>query len=107
MGADMTFSAVMEQAGIPLIVFAVCIYFGIRLMVFKDINSIRSKNKPPVKDEEMYIKWGGILILLFGVGALGMALLLLVNITAAVIEIIAVTTAFGIAWKTLCDKCGA
>lgn len=103
----MTLSAVMEQAGIPLIVFAVCIYFGIKLLLFKDINSIRSKNKPPVKDEEMYIKWGGILILLFGVGALGMALLLMVNITAAVIEIIAVTLLFGIMWKIMCDKCGA
>ena len=52
----MTTDQILETAGIPLLLFVILIYYGMRLWFMKDISAIRGKNKPPVKDEENYAK---------------------------------------------------
>ena len=50
----MTVDTIIEQAGIPLLLLVICVYYAIRLIVLHDSQAIRGKNKPPVKDEEAY-----------------------------------------------------
>ena len=47
----MTVDTIIEQAGIPLLLLVICVYYAIRLIVLHDSQAIRGKNKPPVKDE--------------------------------------------------------
>lgn len=103
----MTLEVILEQAGIPLMIFAVCMYYGIRLIVLKDVNSIRGKNKKPVKDEKEYSMNAGKLIIFFGIATLVMAFLIFVNLYLAVGEIMVCTIIMGILWKQMNDKYGA
>ena len=48
----MTVDTIIEQAGIPLLLLVICVYYAIRLIVLHDSQAIRGKHKPPVKDEE-------------------------------------------------------
>ena len=71
----MTVDAIIEQAGIPLLLLVICVYYAIRLIVLHDSQAIRGKHKPPVKDEEAYCKAGGKLLLFFGAATFLMAIL--------------------------------
>ena len=68
----MTTQTILEQAGIPLLLFVICMYYGLKLMILQDVSTIRGKNKEPVKDEKAYAKKGGALILFFGFATLVM-----------------------------------
>ncbi len=94
-------SSFLEIAGIPLLLAAVFAYYGVRVLVKKDISAIRGKDKPPVKDEVMYTKWAGALILFLAFAALGMAFLLCVNVYVALIEFIAAALLMGILWRRM------
>ena len=43
----------------------ICLYFAVRLLVFKDINLLIGKSGKKVKDPEKYTRAGGILVLIF------------------------------------------
>ena len=45
----MTTQTILEQAGIPLLLFVICMYYGLKLMILQDVSTIRGKNKEPVK----------------------------------------------------------
>lgn len=96
----------LEIAGIPLLMFAVLAFYGAKVLINKDVSAIRSKDKPPVKDEVMYAKGAGTLILFLAFAALVMALLLFVNVYAALAEFIAATLLMGILWRRMEDKYG-
>ena len=85
----MTTEQILETAGIPLLLFVILIYYGMRLWFMKDISAIRGKNKPPVKDEENYAKCAGKLMFFF-----------------AVAEIIICTVILGILWHNMNAKYG-
>lgn len=102
----MTVEKIIELAGIPVLLFVVCMYYGIRLIVTKDATVIRGRNESALKDEKAYAVSAGKIILLFGAATLGMAVLLLININLAVAEIIIGTTIMGILWKSMNDKYG-
>ena len=53
----MTVDTIIEQAGIPLLLLVICVYYAIRLIVLHDSQAIRGKNKPPVKDEEASVSY--------------------------------------------------
>lgn len=76
----MTTQTILEQAGIPLLLFVICMYYGLKLMISQDVSTIRGKNKEPVKDEKAYAKKGGALILFFGFATLVMTFLLFVDL---------------------------
>lgn len=103
----MTIDSILEQAGIPIIVFILCTYYGVRVLVFQDVEAIRGKDKGVVRDKEKYTSAAGKLLLFFAVAALGMAALILINVYAAVAEIVLCTIIFGILWKRINDKYGA
>ncbi len=103
----MSIDVILEQAGIPLLIFLVCVYYGLRLLVLHDVRAIRSKDKPPVRDEEKYAIGAGKLVLFMGVATLVMAVLIFVNIYAALAEFAACLLIMGILWKRMEEKYGA
>lgn len=103
----MSLESVLTQAGIPLLVFVICVYYGIRLIFLQDINSIRSRNKAPVKDEKAYAKMSGLLILFLAVVTLIMAILLFISQYAAVAEVCIGTLIFGLLWKRMDTRFGS
>ena len=64
----MTLEYILNQAGIPLLLFVVCMFYGIRLLVVQDASGIKGKNKGPLKNEKEFAKTGGKLILFFWCG---------------------------------------
>ena len=90
----MTVDAIIEQAGIPLLLLVICVYYAIRLIVLHD------------KDEEAYCKAGGKLLLFFGAATFLMAILVFVNVYVAVAEIVICTVILGILWKRMEDQYG-
>lgn len=103
----MSIERIVQQAGIPLLVFMVCIYYGMRLLLLHDMEAIRNKNKPPVKNKTGYTRMGGILILFLAGITLLMAILLFINIHAALGEIIIGSITFGVLWKKMDLKYGS
>lgn len=103
----MSLGVIFEQAGIPLLLFVICMYYGIRLIIMEDASSIRGKNKEPLRDEKAYAKEGGKLLIFYGVATLVMAILIFVNLYVAVGEIIVCTLILGVLWKRMNDKYGA
>ena len=103
----MSVETFFEQAGIPLLIAAVCVYYGMRLLILHDVSAIRGKDKPPVKDEKAYAIGSGKLILFLGAGTLVMALLSFVNVYAALAEIVVCALIMGILWKKMNDRYGA
>ena len=96
----------LEIAGIPLLLFVILIYYGMRLWIMKDVSAIRGKNKPPVKNEEMYAKSAGQLMVFFAAATFVMMFLLFWNIYVAVAEIIICTVILGILWSRMNKKYG-
>lgn len=103
----MSITIILEQAGIPLLLFALCVYYGMRLLILQDISAIRGKDQPPVRDEKAYAREGGKLMLFFAVATLVMAALMFVNVYVAVGQIIVCTIILGILWKRMNDRYGA
>lgn len=97
---------ILEQAGIPLLITLVCVYYGLRLIFLHDVSAIRSKDKPPVREEERYAAAAGKLLLFLGAAALGMAVLLSVNVYAALAEFVVCLVIMGILWKRMDEKYG-
>lgn len=104
---DYKMSEFLDLMGIPLLIFVVEVYYGIRLLVLKDICAIRGKDKPPVKNKEMYAKWAGIILLLFAAATLVMIFLLLWNVSVAVAEIVMCILLLCIMWNKMNAKYGA
>lgn len=96
----------LEITGIPLLMFAVLVFYGVKVLIKKDISALRGKDRPPVKDEAMYAKKAGTLILFLAFAALVMAFLLFVNVYAALGMFIAATLLMGILWRRMEDKYG-
>ncbi len=102
----MTLEAFFQEAGIPLFVFVICLYFGLKLLITKDETIVRGKDKPPVKNKTEFAKRGGILILFYGAATLVMLGLLFVNLYAALAQIVVCTLIFVVLWKKLSDTYG-
>ena len=97
-------NAILEQSGIPLLLFVICMYYAWRLLALKDVESIRGKNKPPVKDPENYAKGAGKLIVFFGLSTLAMAVLVLFSVQIAFVQIVICTLILGVLWKRMNDR---
>ncbi|MBO6269672.1 MAG: hypothetical protein J6N19_11095 [Clostridium sp.] len=103
----MTLDMFLERSGISLILVAVCLYYAWRVLVMKDLSSIRSKDKPPARDPEGYCRAAGRLILFFSAASFVMSLLMVVSPLAGLLEIVAATACLGIAWKNVEKRYGA
>ena len=68
----------IQEMGLALLFTAILLYYAIKLLVFSDVESIRPKGRPPVRDRKAYSKEAGILIVIFaGISLLSSALMIL------------------------------
>lgn len=97
---------IFDVVGIPLLVFAVCIYYGVRLLVTKNSSFLRGPQSKGPKDELGYSKSAAIMIFCFGIVTLGMGALMFLNAKLGIAGIVIATIIFGACWKRLNDKHG-
>ncbi len=100
----MIYGKFMDIAALPLITIVILLYYSIRLLVEGNISIIRRKGEPPVKDEKMYAKTAGKLILFFAFAVALMTALLFWNAYIAVAEIIILTAVFVMLWSKMNKK---
>ncbi len=103
---NLTLDSFMATSGIPLMLSAIGFYYAWRLLVMKDLECVRGKNKPPVrrKIHDEYAMAAGKIILVFSIGVVLNAFLLWVNIYVALAEIILVTVWTFLSWKKMVEK---
>lgn len=96
-----------SMALIPLLLTVVLMFYGIRLLVMGDVESIRGKkNKKKLRNEKMYAREGGKLLLFLAVSSLAMAIILYWDVTIAVVQLCVCMVIFGILWKMMDKKYG-
>lgn len=98
---------IFEVAGIPMLLVLVCFYYGMKLLITKDVSLIRGNDKPKPKDNDKYCKAAAVLILSYGGASLLMGALLFVNSYIAFAEIVVATVVLGFGWKDINSKYGA
>ncbi len=98
---------ILQLAGIPILTAVVCIFFSIKLLVFKDTDSIRGNMDRKLKDKDNYARYAGLLLLLFGICSLIMAALLFVNMTAALVQIAICVLITALLWRKVEENYGA
>ncbi len=78
---------IMEQAGIPFLAALASFYYAYRLLILKDIEAIRGKDKKRLSQEERngYAYKAGLGLIFFAVGAILMGVVLLFNVTAGIV----------------------
>lgn len=97
----------LSMVVIPLLMVVVLGYYAMRLLVLHDISAIRGKdNTRKLKNEEMYAKGAGKLMLFLAAASLVMAVILYWSAIAAVVEICVCIVVFGILWKKMEEKYG-
>ncbi len=100
----MTFNDVVNQMGIEMLVFAVCLFFGMRLIITRDVSIIKKENPEEIRHPKEYTLYAGLILLFLGVAALIMGIISFFNPTAAFIEIILAVIAMGVMWKFMHEK---
>ena len=90
--------------GIEMLVFAVCLFFGMRLIITRDVSIIKKENPEEIKHPREYTLYAGLILLFLGVAALIMGIISFFNPTAAFIEIIIAVIAMGVMWKFMHEK---
>ncbi len=100
----MIYGKFMDVAALPLITIVVLLYYSIRLLVEGNITIIRKKGDAPVKDEKMYAKAAGKLMLFFAFAVALMTALLFWNAYVAVAEIVILTAVFVMLWSKMNKK---
>ncbi len=98
----------LSVAAIPLLLFAVLLYYAFRLLVLHDTDCIRQKSDTKeLKDKEAYTRTAGELILFLAVGSLVMLGVWFVNTVAAVVLIVIWIVIFGLLWAQMDRNYGA
>ncbi len=100
----MSLSDIINQMGIELLVFAVCMFFGIRLIITRDVSILRKEDPESIKHPKEYSLYAGLIILFLGVAALVMGVVSFFNPIAAFIVIIIAVIIMGIMWKFMHEK---
>ena len=100
----MSFQEIIDQMGIELLVFAACLYFGLKLIITRDVKILKRENPESIKHPREYTLYGGILILFLGVAALIMGIVSFFNAIAAFIVIVVAFIIMSIIWKFMHEK---
>ncbi len=100
----MNFSSILEQSGISILLFVICVYYAWRLLFMKDYASVRGKDQDPPKDIEGYCKAAGLIVIFFAVSTLVMAGLVLIDPIIGFVQILICTVIMVILWKKMSDK---
>ena len=103
----MTFQQIIDLTWIPLLAFCLCLVYGLKLIITKDPEPLKGKDKTVLfKDGEKFAVKAGQLMLLMAAGALIMCVLLFFNSFAALIEVSVVFIIFTVLWKKANDRYG-
>ncbi len=96
----------MSMAGIPILLSVIGFYYAWRLMVMKDLDCIRGKDKPPVRKQihDEYAHEAGRLILIFSCAVVLNAGLLFLNIYVAFAEIVLASIYLFWKWRKMVAK---
>ena len=100
----MDIQTIVNQMGIEILVFAVCMFFGIRLIITRDVSIIKKENPESIKHPREYTLYAGLMILFLGVAAIVMGIVSFFNPVAALVVIIVAVLAMGIMWKFVHEK---
>lgn len=92
---------IIDTSGIPFLICIVMLYFSFRVMVLKEVNLIRGRDKSPVKEKDAYAKEMGILMILFALASLIMGVLLLFDTFVAVAFISVTTIVIAYRWNKI------
>ncbi len=100
----MTFMELINHMGIEMLAFAVCMFFGIRLIITRDVTIIKKEKPEEIKHPREYTFYAGLIIIFLGVAALIMGIVSFFNAVASFIVIIVATLIMGIMWKVMHEK---
>ena len=100
----MNIQEIVNHMGIELLVFAVCMYFGIRLIITRDPKILKKEDPESIKHPKEYTLYGGLTILFLGLAAIVMGIVSFFNPTAAVVIIVVAVIIMSIMWKVIYDK---
>ncbi|WP_034443437.1 hypothetical protein [Butyrivibrio sp. AE2032] len=100
----MNFQEIINQMGIEILVFAVCMFFGIRLIITRDPKILKKEDPDSIKHPREYTLYGGLIILFLGLAAIVMGVVSFFNATAAVVIIVAAVVIMSVMWKIIYDK---
>ncbi len=102
----MDFQTIINQMGIELLVFAICMYFGIKLIITRDVTILKKDDPESIKHPREYTLYAGLIIIFLGVSALAMGIVSFFNPKIALAVIIIAVIGMGIMWKFLFEKYG-
>jgi hypothetical protein len=100
----MTFMELINHMGIEMLAFAVCMFFGIRLIITRDVTIIKKEKPEEIKHPREYTFYAGLIIIFLGVAALVMGIVSFFNAVASFVVIIVATLIMGIMWKFMHEK---
>ena len=100
----MDIQTIVNQMGIEILVFAVCMFFGIRLIITRDVSIIKKENPESIKHPKEYTFYAGLIILFLGSAAIVMGIISCFSPVAAVIVIVVAVLAMGFMWKFVHEK---
>ena len=100
----MDLQTIVNQMGIEILAFAVCMFFGIRLIITRDVKILKKENPESIKHPNEYTFFAGLIIIFLGISAIVMGIVSFFNQIAALIVIVAAVVIMGFMWKIVYEK---
>ena len=100
----MDIQTIVNQMGIEILAFLVCMFFGIRLIVTRDVKIIKKENPESIKHPREYTFYAGLIIIFLGVSAIAMGIVSFFDQIAALILIVVAVVIMGFMWKFVHEK---
>ena len=100
----MDIQTIVNQMGIEILAFAVCMFFGIRLIITRDVKILKKENPESIKHPNEYTFYAGLIIIFLGISAIAMGIVSFFNQIAALIVIVAAVVIMGFMWKIVYEK---
>ena len=100
----MDIQTIVNQMGIEILAFAVCMFFGIRLIITRDVKILKKENPESIKHPNEYTFYAGLIIIFLGISAIAMGIVSFFNQIAALIVIVAAVVIMGFMWKIGYEK---
>lgn len=94
----------VNQMGIEMLAFAVCMFFGIRLIMTRDVSIIKKEHPEEIKHPNEYCLYAGLIIIFLGVAALVMGIVSFFSAEASLVVILVAVIAMGFMWKFMHEK---
>ena len=100
----MTFQELINQMGIEMLAFAVCMFFGIRLIITRDVTILKKDKPEEIRNPKEYTLYAGWIIIFLGVAALAMGVVSIFDPMMGLIVIIGAVILMALMWKVIYDK---